>query len=97
MVIRARVNIETASRRYRPGEAITEQLSEADLAHFRERNFIIEEEEMMEGEGACGKYGYLDLNGFICFTIFFSTAFSAGFMKAVWFPSKRESWSTEAF
>ena len=41
---KARVNIETALRRYRPGEAITEQLSEADLAHFRERNFIIEED-----------------------------------------------------
>ena len=43
-MIKARVNIETALRRYRPGEAITEQLSEADLAHFKKRNFIIEED-----------------------------------------------------
>lgn len=42
---KARVNIETALRRYRPGEAITEQLSEADLAHFRKRGFIIEEDD----------------------------------------------------
>lgn len=43
---KARVNIETARRRYRPGEIISEQLSEADLAHFRERNFIIEEDDV---------------------------------------------------
>ena len=54
MVIKARVNIETARRRYRPGEAITEQLSEADLAHFRERNFIIEEDDVMEGASGDG-------------------------------------------
>jgi hypothetical protein len=54
MVIKARVNIETARRRYRPGEAITERLSEADLAHFRERNFIIEEDDVMEGASGDG-------------------------------------------
>ncbi len=54
MVIKARVNIETARRRYRPGEAVTEQLGEADLIHFRVRNFIIEEDDVMEGEGASG-------------------------------------------
>lgn len=42
---KARVNIETALRSYRPGEVITEQLSEADMAHFRKRNFIIEEDD----------------------------------------------------
>ncbi len=54
MVIKARVNIETAKRRYRPGEAITEQLSEADLAHFRERKFIIEEDDVTEGASRDG-------------------------------------------
>mgnify|MGYP006922419742 CR=1 FL=1 len=36
----AKVNIETAARRYKPGEKITGHLSDADVAFLKKHNFI---------------------------------------------------------
>ena len=45
-MVKAKVNIETARKSYKPGETITEQLSEADLAYFKKRNFITVEDDV---------------------------------------------------
>lgn len=44
-MIKARVNIETAKKKYKPGEVIKEKLSDADMAFLKKHNFITTEEE----------------------------------------------------
>lgn len=39
----AKVNIETATRKYKPGERIKGQLSDADVAFLKKHNFIVSE------------------------------------------------------
>lgn len=53
-MIKARINIETAKRSYRPGEVIRDRLSDADMAFLRKHGFITEESdsESMEKEAA---------------------------------------------
>lgn len=48
MAVKARVNIETARRNYKPGEVIAERLSDADLEFLRKRGFLTEEFESGE-------------------------------------------------
>lgn len=44
-MIKARVNIETAKKTYKPGEAIKEKLSEADMKFLKKHNFITDDSE----------------------------------------------------
>lgn len=44
-MIKARVNIETAKKKYKPGEVIKEKLSDADMAFLKKHSFITTEEE----------------------------------------------------
>ena len=50
-MIKAKVNIETADRSYRPGEAIRDRLSDADMAFLRRHGFIAEESDADDGTG----------------------------------------------
>ncbi len=43
-MIKARVNIETANHKYKPGDVIKEKLSDADMAFLKKHNFIISDE-----------------------------------------------------
>jgi len=45
-MIRAKVQIVTAKKTYRPGEVISEKLSDADMAFLSKRNFIITDEDI---------------------------------------------------
>lgn len=45
----AKVNIETATRNYKPGERITGQLSDADIAFLKKHNFIASEGDFSDG------------------------------------------------
>lgn len=55
----AKVNIETAAKKYKPGEKITGPLSNADIAFLKKHGFIAEEpedgpdasEDSMDGDG----------------------------------------------
>lgn len=40
----AKVNVETATRKYKPGEKITGCLSDADIAFLKKHNFIVSED-----------------------------------------------------
>ncbi|RKJ18419.1 hypothetical protein D7X48_18245 [bacterium D16-50] len=42
-MIKAKVNIETAGRSYRPGEVIRDRISDADMTFLRRHGFIVEE------------------------------------------------------
>lgn len=44
-MVKARVNIETAKKKYKPGEVIKEKLSDADMAFLKKHNFITTEDE----------------------------------------------------
>jgi len=44
----AKVNIETATKIYKPGEKITGQLSDADIAFLKKRNFIVNEDDFAD-------------------------------------------------
>ncbi len=44
----AKVNIETAARRYKPGEKITGHLSDADVAFLKKHNFIASEDDFSD-------------------------------------------------
>ena len=44
-MMKARVNIETAKKKYKPGEIIREKLSPADIAFLKKHNFIISDED----------------------------------------------------
>ncbi len=44
-MIKARVNIETAKKAYKPGEAIKEKLSAADIKFLKKHNFITDDSE----------------------------------------------------
>lgn len=59
MVFRARVNIETAKKNYKPGEVIAEQLSDVDIAFLRAHGFIVEESEVFSDIGEYSA-GYKD-------------------------------------
>lgn len=52
-MIRAKVNIETAKKRYAPGEVIMEWLPDTDMEFLKKHGFIIEESLDPEG-GAIG-------------------------------------------
>ncbi len=41
----AKVNIETATKRYKPGEKIMGRLSDADIAFLKKHNFIVSEDD----------------------------------------------------
>lgn len=45
-MVKARVNIETAKKKYKPGEIIREKLSSADIAFLKKHNFIILDEDV---------------------------------------------------
>lgn len=53
-MLKARVNIETAKKNYKPGEVIREQLSAVDMAFLRKHGFITEEPEDMPDAGETG-------------------------------------------
>lgn len=44
----AKVNVETAMKRYKPGEKITEHLSDADIAFLKKHNFIVSEDDFSD-------------------------------------------------
>ena len=44
----AKVNIETAARRYKPGEKIAGHLSDADVAFLKKHNFIASEDDFSD-------------------------------------------------
>lgn len=44
-MVKARVHIETAKNKYKPGEIIKEKLSDADMAFLKKHNFITTEDE----------------------------------------------------
>lgn len=44
----AKVNIETATNKYKPGERITGHLSDADIAFLKKRNFIVSEDDFTD-------------------------------------------------
>lgn len=44
----AKVNIETATKKYKPGEKITGQLSNADIAFLKKHNFIVSEDDFSD-------------------------------------------------
>ncbi len=67
-MIKARANIETAKKTYKPGEAIKEKLSEADMKFLKKHNFITDdsEENFFDSEpdsaADCDDSGILDLH-----------------------------------
>ncbi len=44
----AKVNVETAARRYKPGDKITGHLSNADVAFLKKHNFIVSEDDFSD-------------------------------------------------
>lgn len=44
----AKVNVETATRKYKPGEKITGHLSDADIAFLKKHNFIVSEDDFTD-------------------------------------------------
>lgn len=46
----AKVNVETAMKRYKPGEKITGHLSDADIAFLKKHNFIVSEDDFSDAE-----------------------------------------------
>lgn len=52
----AKVNIETATRKYKPGEKITGQLSDADIAFLKKHNFIVSEGDFSEAADESEEY-----------------------------------------
>lgn len=51
MAFRARVNIETGKKNYKPGEVIAEPLSDVDMAFLRTHGFIVEESDAFSDIG----------------------------------------------
>ena len=51
-MVRAKVNIETRNRTYKPGEIISEMLSDADIMFLKKYGFIEEEHDSSDIEGA---------------------------------------------
>lgn len=49
-MVKARVNIETSKKKYKPGEIIREKLSSADIAFLKKHNFISSEDEEIFAE-----------------------------------------------
>ncbi len=47
----AKVNVETAARQYKPGDKITEHLSDADAAFLKKHNFIVSEDDFPDAAG----------------------------------------------
>lgn len=61
-MVKAKVNIETARRNYRPGEVITEKLSDADMHYLTRYGFVSVEEEPDPGKtGMDGGMEALDM------------------------------------
>ncbi len=54
MAIKARVHIETATRSYKPGEVIREQLSAEDMAFFKRRGFVTDDTDLVLTSAADG-------------------------------------------
>lgn len=46
----AKVNIETATKKYKPGEKITGYLPDADIAFLKKHNFIASEDDFVDAE-----------------------------------------------
>lgn len=44
----AKVNVESATRMYKPGERITGHLSDADIAFLKKHNFIVSEDDFTD-------------------------------------------------
>lgn len=44
----AKVNVETATNKYKPGEKITGHLSDADIAFLKKHNFIVSEDDFAD-------------------------------------------------
>lgn len=68
-MIKAKVNVETAKRSYKPGEAINEQLPAADVAFLKKYGFVTEEPDIMpdppnggsaDGDGNRGGMEYME-------------------------------------
>lgn len=50
----AKVNVETATKKYKPGEKITEHLSDADIAFLKKHNFIVSEDDFADAADDAG-------------------------------------------
>lgn len=59
MAFRAKVNIETAKKNYKPGEVIAEPLSDVDMTFLMTHGFIVEEPEVFPDIGEYSA-GYKD-------------------------------------
>ncbi|MCM1187636.1 MAG: hypothetical protein NC345_14065 [Lachnospira sp.] len=59
----AKVNIETATRKYKPGEKITGQLSDADIAFLKKHNFIVNEGDFADAPDDSEEYPDSDSAG----------------------------------
>ncbi len=50
----AKVNVETATKKYKPGEKITGHLSDADIAFLKKHNFIVSEDDFADAADDAG-------------------------------------------